>query len=176
MSLSTKQGWVPPSSCFTESPSHSLPHPLPLPGPWSPSSFQTAPPDPGRVSQDGPIPVPSPWLLMLCTAPARLTSASCRPAHRRRTVTVAGVSSKCQAQVGVLREKALPGAGHSVGTEGCGQESPATGKAWGPLGQQHPSYVTCGSQHAVDKGERGCPSHEKYIFSKRNQPETITGQ
>lgn len=51
---------------------------------------------------------------------------------------MAGVSSKCKAQVGVCRGESADWRRQERGDKGYGQESPATGKAWGPLGQQHP--------------------------------------
>ena len=149
--LSTKRTRVLLSSCFVSSLSCQLPAllPLPLPGPRSPSSFQTVPPDPSRVCS-------LPHLLLPCQpgAPCHLTPLHGFPmlctipcmAYPRPPPglpTLGGVSSKCPAQVGGGPQE---GKRRSVVTEGYGQESPATGNAWGPWGRWGPDLFPLGQQ------------------------------
>lgn len=132
----------------------SPPQSVSLPGLWSPLSFQTVPPDPVctppphtccfRVSQDGPIPVLSPWPLMLCTVPAWLNSASSQSAHPRMTVTMAGVSSKCKAHVGVCRGESADWRRQERGARGMDRRCQPLGGHGGRWVSSTLSYVTCG--------------------------------
>lgn len=54
---------------------------------------------------------------------------------------MAGVSSKCLAQAGVLGEKVLTGVARSVGTGETDRSR--RGRAWGLSGQQHPPKFLC---------------------------------
>lgn len=147
--------WVLPSSGFAQSLSHSLPRspsPSQACGPLYPFKLYlqilSVPPPPHtccfRVSQDGPIPVLSPWPLMLCTVPAWLNSASSQSAHPRMTVTMAGVSSKCKAHVGVCRGESADWRRQERGARGMDRRCQPLGGHGGRWVSSTLSYVTCG--------------------------------